>query len=183
MRRKKNRSHSRGVALCSGVPTWAPLRATPHSVELVRCRNKEKPVTSKQIAIMERKIKLVLSRLSLKTGGGASCLRLHSKLKNRVQFLFSIPTFTYLLPLPEPSRTRLLLQLNLTVRKQLIPEKKKKCRKFQGLQNEVSCNYVLLFPFLNNIQRLRWSRGSVLAFGTQVRGYKPGRSRRIFKGK
>jgi len=30
--------------------------------------------------------------------------------------------------------------------------------------------------------RLRWSRGSVLAFGTQVRGFKPGRSRPIFKG-
>ena len=27
---------------------------------------------------------------------------------------------------------------------------------------------------------LRWSRGSVLAFGTQVRGFKPYRSRRIF---
>ena len=26
------------------------------------------------------------------------------------------------------------------------------------------------------------SRGSVLAFGTQVHGFKPGRSRRIFKG-
>jgi hypothetical protein len=32
------------------------------------------------------------------------------------------------------------------------------------------------------LQRLRWSRGSVLAFTTQVRGFKPGRSRRIFKG-
>ena len=31
-------------------------------------------------------------------------------------------------------------------------------------------------------KRLRWSRGSVLAFGTQVSGFKPGRSRRIFKG-
>jgi hypothetical protein len=31
-------------------------------------------------------------------------------------------------------------------------------------------------------KRLRWSRGSVLAFGTQVRGLKPGRTRRIFKG-
>ena len=31
-------------------------------------------------------------------------------------------------------------------------------------------------------QRLRWSSGSVLAFSTQVRGFKPGRSRRIFKG-
>ena len=29
--------------------------------------------------------------------------------------------------------------------------------------------------------RLRWSRGSVLAFGTQVRGFKPDRSRRIFQ--
>ena len=27
------------------------------------------------------------------------------------------------------------------------------------------------------------SIGSVLAFGTQVRGFKPGRSRRIFQGK
>ena len=32
------------------------------------------------------------------------------------------------------------------------------------------------------LKRLRWSRGSVLAFGTQVRGFKPGRSRRIFQG-
>ena len=29
---------------------------------------------------------------------------------------------------------------------------------------------------------LWWSRGSVLAFSTQVRGFKPGRSCRIFKG-
>jgi hypothetical protein len=31
------------------------------------------------------------------------------------------------------------------------------------------------------ISRLRWSRGSLLVFGTQVRGFKPGHSRRIFK--
>ena len=31
-------------------------------------------------------------------------------------------------------------------------------------------------------EALRWSRGSVLAFGTQVRGFKPGRSRQIFQG-
>ena len=31
-------------------------------------------------------------------------------------------------------------------------------------------------------QQLWWSRGSVLAFGTQVCGFKPGRSCRIFKG-
>ena len=29
---------------------------------------------------------------------------------------------------------------------------------------------------------LRWSRGSMLAFSTQVRGFKPGWSRQIFKG-
>ena len=29
---------------------------------------------------------------------------------------------------------------------------------------------------------LRWSRGIVLAFSTKVRGFKPGRSHRIFKG-
>ena len=32
-------------------------------------------------------------------------------------------------------------------------------------------------------QRLQWSRGSVPAFSTQVRGFKPGRSRRIFRAK
>jgi len=31
--------------------------------------------------------------------------------------------------------------------------------------------------------RLRWSRGNVLAFGTQVRGFGSGRSRRIFRAK
>ena len=31
-------------------------------------------------------------------------------------------------------------------------------------------------------ERLRWSRGSELPFGTQVRGFKPGLSRRIFQG-
>ena len=30
-------------------------------------------------------------------------------------------------------------------------------------------------------KRLRWSRGSVLAFGTQVLGFKPGRTRLIFQ--
>jgi len=32
-------------------------------------------------------------------------------------------------------------------------------------------------------KRLRWSRGSVLAFGTQVCGFTPGRSPRIFRAK
>jgi hypothetical protein len=35
----------------------------------------------------------------------------------------------------------------------------------------------LMWPY-----RLRWSRGSVLAFGTEVCGFKTGRGRRIFKG-
>ena len=39
------------------------------------------------------------------------------------------------------------------------------------------CVYIYIY-----IKRLRWSRGSVLAFDTQVRGFKPGRSRRIFRG-
>jgi len=40
---------------------------------------------------------------------------------------------------------------------------------------------ILLQLILNDVASW-WSRGSVLAFGTQVRGFKPGRSRRIFKG-
>ena len=39
--------------------------------------------------------------------------------------------------------------------------------------------YIFWMPKIIN---LMWSRGSVLAFSTQVRGFKPGRSRRIFKG-
>jgi hypothetical protein len=35
----------------------------------------------------------------------------------------------------------------------------------------------------SRVKRLRWSRGSVLAFGTQVRGFASGRSRRIFRAK
>ena len=31
-------------------------------------------------------------------------------------------------------------------------------------------------------RRLRWSRGSMLVFGTQICGFKPGQSRQIFKG-
>ena len=36
---------------------------------------------------------------------------------------------------------------------------------------------------MKDYTRLRWSRGSVLAFGTQDRGFAPGRSRRIFRAK
>ena len=39
--------------------------------------------------------------------------------------------------------------------------------------------YIYIYIYI----RLRWSRGSLLAFSTQVRGFKPGRSRRIFMAK
>ena len=45
-----------------------------------------------------------------------------------------------------------------------------------------SRNFYFKQFFVTLSKRLRWSRGSVLAFGTQVRGFKPGRSRRIFQG-
>ena len=43
--------------------------------------------------------------------------------------------------------------------------------------------HALTFFHTISPSRLRWSRGSVLAFSTQVRGFKPGRSRRIFRAK
>ena len=48
------------------------------------------------------------------------------------------------------------------------------------LQYDARCieRQILLISLL----RLRWSRGSVLTFGTQVRGFEPDRSRRIFQG-
>ena len=46
------------------------------------------------------------------------------------------------------------------------------------------CHCIHYFLFHNNpCYRLRWCRGRVLAFSTQVRGFKPGRSRRIFRAK
>ena len=47
----------------------------------------------------------------------------------------------------------------------------------QDIEFSFGYSNIFLFHFV-----LRWSRGSVLAFSTQVRGFKPGRSRRIFKG-
>ena len=45
------------------------------------------------------------------------------------------------------------------------------------------CFHLFILSHMNTMYRLRWSRGSVLAFSTQVRGFKPGRSRRIFRAK
>ena len=51
------------------------------------------------------------------------------------------------------------------------------CRCHRFLTSHINMTFVLFC-----IKRLRWSRGSVLAFGTQVRVFKPERSRRIFNG-
>ena len=40
-----------------------------------------------------------------------------------------------------------------------------------------------IYIYIYIYQWLRWSRGSVLAFSTEVLGFKPGRSRRIFRAK
>jgi len=42
---------------------------------------------------------------------------------------------------------------------------------------------IYIYIYIYIYKRLRWSRGSVLAFSTQVWGFKPGRSRRIFRAK
>ena len=51
-----------------------------------------------------------------------------------------------------------------------------------GLYARPSSHLNHLSPEVYITKRLRWSRGSMLAFGTQVRGFKPGRSLLIFQG-
>ena len=51
------------------------------------------------------------------------------------------------------------------------------CRRFMWKENLLFLYTVVV------LDRLRWSRGSVLAFSTQVCGFKPGRSRQIFTAK
>ena len=60
----------------------------------------------------------------------------------------------------------------------------KKFAHYRSLCSGKGCTFLLFFCAEIKVlsQRLRWSRGSVLAFGTQVRGFKPGRSRRTFQG-
>ena len=61
-----------------------------------------------------------------------------------------------------------------------------KITNYNFFMRECRCIYMTNNRFtVGNIQlqRLRWSGVSVLAFGTQVRGFKPGRSRRIFRAK
>jgi hypothetical protein len=46
----------------------------------------------------------------------------------------------------------------------------------------VSCTILYIYVYVYIYIRLRWSRGSVLAFSTQVHGFELGRSSRIFRG-
>jgi hypothetical protein len=41
----------------------------------------------------------------------------------------------------------------------------------------------IMWDCYSTIERPRWSRGSVLAFGTQVCGFAPGQSHQIFRAK
>ena len=43
-------------------------------------------------------------------------------------------------------------------------------------------DYTIIFKYTTG-KRLRWSTGSLLPFGTKVRGFKPGLNRRIFSGR
>ena len=49
--------------------------------------------------------------------------------------------------------------------------------------SEAPHNLICVFPIVGNTERLRCSRGSVLAFITKNRRLKPGRNRRIFRAK
>jgi hypothetical protein len=62
--------------------------------------------------------------------------------------------------------------------------------KFNIIHLSVDVKFKHTVPHFDDLQcanikvsRLRWSRCRVLAFGTQVRVFKPGRSRRIFRAK
>ena len=63
-------------------------------------------------------------------------------------------------------------------------ELKGACSEIHTKQINTMCGWDVEFFNVNPVgKRLRWSRGSVLAFSTQVRGFNPGRSRRIFRVK
>ena len=47
----------------------------------------------------------------------------------------------------------------------------------------LACELLMMLYTLYSVKQLQWSRGSMLAFGTQVHGFAPGRSRRIFRAK
>jgi len=55
------------------------------------------------------------------------------------------------------------------------------CHKLTAISEDIE-NHCFTHWYMY-IYRLRWSRGSVLAFGTQVRGFKPGRSLGFLRAK
>ena len=63
-----------------------------------------------------------------------------------------------------------------------IPLEKHECNAVLQISIQY-CSTTVSFVKINAVQAIlqRWSRDSVLDFGTQVRGFKPGRSRRIFQ--
>ena len=56
-------------------------------------------------------------------------------------------------------------------------------QKSKDFFSDIKIDIQHFFGFLHLLERLRWSRGSVLAFVTQVCWFAPGRSRRIFRAK
>jgi hypothetical protein len=52
----------------------------------------------------------------------------------------------------------------------------------ESTQNEYTLNVYYDRHLSFSKMRLRWSWGSMLSSGTQVRGFEPGRNRRIFQG-
>lgn len=105
-----------------------PLQAALDHRDLVICRNKEKPITSKQIGIMKRKRKPFLSRTSLKTGGGASCFRLHCKLKRKNKIFSPI----FFPSIPNPLKVGYYFNSNNTQHTELVTSDRNTGRTFKG---------------------------------------------------
>ena len=63
----------------------------------------------------------------------------------------------------------------------ITKRKMKQAQRVESVADITNSHKILVRIF--QVTRLRWSRGSMLAFSTQVRGFKPGRSRRIFRAK
>ena len=98
--------------------------------------------------------------------------------------MFVIQRLNYMIKANANKSTHITFTLNretfpvVTLNGQYIPQRE--TAKYLGIHLDRRLTWQ---KHIHQKKTLRWSRGSVLAFGTQVRGFKPGRSRRIFKGK
>jgi len=81
-------------------------------------------------------------------------------------------------PLGTPAGNNLGEHRQILKRQSSVPDDG---RKHRPKRIEPTWNNKLIY--IMHLKRLRWSRGSVLDFGTQVRGFTPGWSRRIFRAK